>query len=171
MALETCEAAGRHADGLMLYLCAPERYRSAVERMRRGALEAKRDPADVVVSVLVPVFVDGNLAAARRAARDFLVHYAGMPHYAKALEAGGFGPEMVAVRAALATGNRDGAMAALSDRLLDDVLLVGPPARCREQMAARREAGVTWALLGPQRVGPRSLAEQSEIVIRELAPR
>jgi hypothetical protein len=62
-------------------------------------------------------------------------------------------------------------MAALSDRLLDDVLLVGPPARCREQLAARREAGVTWALLGPQRVGPRSLAEQSEIVIRELAPR
>src|SRR5262245_47987430 len=44
MALETCEAAGAHADGLMLYLCSPERYQRAVDRMRRGAVAAKRDP-------------------------------------------------------------------------------------------------------------------------------
>jgi len=171
MALETCEAAGRHADGLMLYLCGPERYQQAGHRMRRGALAAKRDPAEVSVSVLVPVFVDDDLPTARGAAREFLVHYAGQPHYAKAFDASGFDAEMTGVRDALAAGNRDGAMAALSDRLLDSVLLVGPPARCRERLAALRAAGVTWALLGPQRVGRRSLAEQAAIVVRELAPR
>ena len=171
MALETCEAAGRHADGLMLYLCAPERYRRAVDRMRRGALASQRDPADVSVSVLVPVFVHDDLTVARQAAREFLVHYAGMPQYAKAFDASGFAAEMTGVRGALAAGDRDTAMAALSDRLLDDVLLVGPPARCRDRLAVLREAGVTWALLGPQRVGARSLAEQAEIVVRELAPR
>ena len=171
MALETCEAAGRHADGLMLYLCAPERYRQAVDRMRRGALAAKRDPAEVSVSVLVPAFVDDDLTTARHAAREFLVHYAGMGHYAKAFTASGFGTEMAGVHEALAADNRDGAMAALSDRLLDSVLLVGPPARCRERLAALRDAGVTWALLGPQRVGQRSLAEQAALVVRELAPR
>src|SRR5207302_7470137 len=35
MALETCEAAGRHADGLMLYLCSTGRYAQAVARMAR----------------------------------------------------------------------------------------------------------------------------------------
>ena len=171
MALETCEAAGRHADGLMLYLCAPERYRAAVDRMRRGAIAANRDPAEVSVSVLVPAFVDDDLTTARHAAREFLVHYAGMRHYAKAFAASGFATEMAAVREALGAGNHGGAMAGLSDRLLDSVLLVGPPARCRERLAALRDAGVTWALLGPQRVGQRSLAEQAAVVVRELAPR
>lgn len=171
MALETCEAAGRHADGLMLYLCAPPRYQRAVDRMRRGALAAQRDPADVGVSVLVPAFVHDDLPAARQAAREFLVHYAAMPHYAKPFEASGFAAEMAGVRAALAAGDGAGAMAALSDRLLDAVLLVGPPGRCRERLTALREAGVEWVLLGPQRVGERSLAEQAAIVVRELAPR
>jgi len=171
MALQTCEAAGIHADGLMLYLCAPERYRQAVERMRRGAIAAKRDPAEVSVSVLIPAFVHDDLAIARRAAREFLVHYAGMPHYAKAFDASGFVAEMTAVRRALAGGDREGAMAALSDRLLDAVLLVGPPSRGRERLAALREAGMTWVLLGPQRVGGQSLAEQAEVVVRQLAPR
>ncbi len=98
MALETCEAAGAHADGLMLYLCSRERYRRAVERMRRGAETMRRNPADIAVSVLIPAFVHDDLPTARQAAREFLVHYAGMPHYAKAFEASGFGAEMKGVR-------------------------------------------------------------------------
>jgi len=171
MALQTCEAAGAHADGLMLYLCAPERYRQAVERMRRGAVAAKRDPDDVSVSVLIPAFIHDDLALARQAAREFLVHYVGMPHYAKAFEASGYAGDTAAIGRALAGGDRAGAMAALSDRLLDAVLLVGPPARCRERLAALREAGISWVLLGPQRVGGQSLAEQGEILVRQLAPR
>jgi alkanesulfonate monooxygenase SsuD/methylene tetrahydromethanopterin reductase-like flavin-dependent oxidoreductase (luciferase family) len=62
------------------------------------------------------------------------------------------------------------AMSALSDRLLDEVLLVGPPARCREQLGAFREAGVEWATLGPQRVGEQDLLHQARLVASELAP-
>jgi alkanesulfonate monooxygenase SsuD/methylene tetrahydromethanopterin reductase-like flavin-dependent oxidoreductase (luciferase family) len=168
MALETCEAAGAHADGLMLYLCSPERYQRAVDRMRRGAVAAKRDPADVSVSVLIPAFVHDDLATARQAAREFLVHYAGMPHYAKTFDASGFGAEMADVRDGLAAGDRSRTMRALSDRLLDSVLLVGPPSRCRDRVTALREAGVEWVLLGPQRVGQQDLAAQAETLVREL---
>ena len=170
MALETCEAAGAHADGLMLYLCAKERYRRAVERMRRGAETRKRDPADVTVSLLIPTFLHEDVPTARQAAREFLIHYAGMPHYAKAFEASGFAAEMDAVRKGLAAGTPSAAMAALSDRLLDEVLLVGPAARCRDQLEAFREAGVEWATLGPQRVGNQDLAQQARVVAAELAP-
>lgn len=171
MALETCEAAGAHADGLMLYLCSRERHRRAVERMRRGAKAMRRDPADIAVSVLIPTFVHDDLPTARQAAREFLVHYAGMPHYAKAFEASGFAAEMKGVRDGLAAGDTSATIAALSDRLLDEVLLVGPPARCREQLHAFREAGVAWVSLGPQRVGEQDLAAQARIVVNTLAPR
>jgi hypothetical protein len=39
--------------------------------------------------------------------------------------------------------------AALSDRLLDAVCLLGPMARCREQLAAFRSAGVDLPILAP----------------------
>jgi alkanesulfonate monooxygenase SsuD/methylene tetrahydromethanopterin reductase-like flavin-dependent oxidoreductase (luciferase family) len=171
MALETCEAAGRHADGLMLYLCAKSRYRRAVERLRRGAVAANRPPDDLSVSLLIPTFIHDDLTTARRAAREFLVYYASWPHYAKAMAASGFATEMEGVREALAAQNRDGAIAALSDRLLDEILLVGPVSRCREQLAAFREAGVDWTLLGPQRVGDHSLVDQAHVLVRDLAPR
>jgi len=170
MALETCEAAGAHADGLMLYLCTADRYRRAVERTRRGAASARRDAADIAVSLLIPTFLHDDLPTARRAAREFLVHYAGMSHYAKTFAASGFGAEMEDVGKAVAAGNAAAATAALSDRLLDEVLLVGPAARCRQRLAAFREAGVQWASLGPQRVGDQDVATQAERVLRDLAP-
>jgi hypothetical protein len=61
-------------------------------------------------------------------------------------------------------------MAALSDRLLDEILLMGPAARCRAQLEAFREAGVQWAMLGPQRVGNQDLAQQARVVVADLAP-
>ena len=170
MALGTCEAAGRHADGLMLYLCTTERYRRATARMRQGAQAAGRDPAAIAVSLLIPTFIHRDLSTARQAAREFLVHYAGMPHYAKTFAASGFAAEMAGVQKALTAGSHSDAMAALSDRLLDEVLLVGPAARCREQLDAFRKAGVDWVTLGPQRVGDEDLVQQAHLVMRELAP-
>jgi alkanesulfonate monooxygenase SsuD/methylene tetrahydromethanopterin reductase-like flavin-dependent oxidoreductase (luciferase family) len=116
MALETCEAAGRHADGLMLYLCTKDRYGRAVERMRRGAITAGRSPDDLSVSLLIPTFIHADLATARRAAREFLVHYASQAHYAKVFTASGFGAEMEAVRKA--SGNQDRAAAMAAPRSL-----------------------------------------------------
>ena len=171
MALETCQAAGAHADGLMLYLCTRERYRRAVERMRRGAEAAGRDPAAIAPSVLIPTFVHDDLAVARQAARDFLVHYAGMPQYAKPFVASGFATEMEAVGKALEAGSQAAALSALSDRLLDEVSLVGPAGRCREQLAALKEAGVEWVSLGPQTVGGQDIEAQAKVVLNDLAPR
>ena len=94
-----------------------------------------------------------------------------MSHYAKAFAASGFDADMEGVRRSLAGGSRADAMAALSDRLLDEVLLVGPAARCREQLDAFRKAGVDWVSLGPQRVGDEDLVEQAGVVMRELGPR
>jgi alkanesulfonate monooxygenase SsuD/methylene tetrahydromethanopterin reductase-like flavin-dependent oxidoreductase (luciferase family) len=170
MALETCAAAGVHADGLMLYINTPARYRRAVERFRRAATEAGRDAAGLPVSLLIPTFIHDDVAVARRAARDFLVHYARWPHYAKTFAASGHADAMGRVAAAYAAGDTATAMAALSDALLDDVLLLGPPPRIREGLARLAEAGVDWITLGPQAVASESLAQQAARAVATLRP-
>jgi alkanesulfonate monooxygenase SsuD/methylene tetrahydromethanopterin reductase-like flavin-dependent oxidoreductase (luciferase family) len=170
MALETCAAAGAHADGLMLYLNTPARYQRAVERFRRAAVAAGRDPGGLSVSLLIPTFIHEDVATARRAAREFLVHYARWPHYAKTFAASGYAREIEEVARAYAAGDEGAAMAALSDSLLDDVLLLGPPARIREGIVRLAAAGVEWITLGPQAVGPESLAQQAERVIASALP-
>jgi 5,10-methylenetetrahydromethanopterin reductase len=171
MALETCAAAGADADGLMLYINTPARYRRAVECFRRAATEAGRDAARLPVSLLIPTFIDDDVAVARQAAREFLVHYARWPHYARALAAGGHADTMERVTAAYAGDDPATAMAALSDALLDDVLLLGPPARIRERLARLAEFGVDWVTLGPQAVGAESLAQQATRMVAMLGPR
>jgi alkanesulfonate monooxygenase SsuD/methylene tetrahydromethanopterin reductase-like flavin-dependent oxidoreductase (luciferase family) len=171
MALETCAAAGTHADGLMLYINTPTRYRRAVERFRRAATEAGRDAARLPVSLLIPTFIHEHLPTARQAAREFLVHYARWPHYAKTFAASGYEREMAQVEKAYTAGDQAAAMSALSDALLDDVVLLGSPSRIREGIERLAEAGVEWITLGPQAVERESLAQQAERMIATLAPR
>jgi alkanesulfonate monooxygenase SsuD/methylene tetrahydromethanopterin reductase-like flavin-dependent oxidoreductase (luciferase family) len=171
MALETCAAAGVHADGLMLYINTPARYRRAVARFRRAATEAGRDAARLAVSLLIPTFLHDDVAVARRAAREFLVHYARWPHYAKTFAASGYADAMGRVAAAYAAGDTPTAMAELSDALLDDVLLLGPAARIREGLARWAETGADWITLGPQAVASESLAQQAVRMVATLAPR
>jgi alkanesulfonate monooxygenase SsuD/methylene tetrahydromethanopterin reductase-like flavin-dependent oxidoreductase (luciferase family) len=170
MALETCAAAGVHADGLMLYLNSPARYHRAVERFQQAATEAGRDPRRLPVSLLVPTFIDDDLPTARRAAREFLVQYVRWPHYAKTFAASGYADEMERVAKAYQAGDQATAMAALSDVLLDDVVLLGPPSRIREGIDRLAGAGVEWITLGPQAVATHSLAQQAERMIAVLAP-
>jgi alkanesulfonate monooxygenase SsuD/methylene tetrahydromethanopterin reductase-like flavin-dependent oxidoreductase (luciferase family) len=171
MALETCAAAGVHADGLMLYINSPARYHRAVERFQQAAAEAGRDPRRLPVSLLVPTFIDDDLPTARRAAREFLVQYVRWPHYAKTFAASGYADEMERVAKAYQAGDQATAMAALSDVLLDDVVLLGPPSRIREGIDRLARAGVEWITLGPQAVATHSLAQQAERTIAVLAPR
>ncbi|HSE05036.1 MAG TPA: LLM class flavin-dependent oxidoreductase [Methylomirabilota bacterium] len=171
MALETCAAAGIHADGLMLYINTPARYRRAVERFRRAALGAGRDADRLPVSLLIPTFIHDDLATARRAAREFLVQYARWPHYAKTFAASGYATAMERVAAAYCAGDLATAMAALDDALLDEVVLLGSPSRIREGIERFARAGVEWITLGPQAVATDALARQAERAIAALAPR
>ena len=171
MALETCAAAGVHADGLMLYLNTPTRYRRAVERFHQAAREAGRGADRLPVSILIPTFIHDDLATARRAAREFLVHYARWPHYAKTFAASGYAAQMERVAASYGAGDLATAMAALDDALLDEVVLLGSPSRIREGIDRFARAGVEWITLGPQAVATDSLARQAERTITLLAPR
>lgn len=152
IALETADLAGEIADGLMLYLASKARFRQLANGMQEGARRAGRRSQEVTVSLLIPTFLSDDLSAARKAARRFLTLYVAMPHYTKMFRRSGFETEAEEVTEALERGDQAAVAAAVSDRLMDEVCLVGPLSRCREQLAAFHEAGVAYPILAPQAV-------------------
>ena len=66
---------------------------------------------------------------------------------------------------AWAAGDRAGANAAIPDHVVDDLVVHGSPAECREKVAAYAEAGLDTPVIAVLPTG----ADQAELV-RALAP-
>ncbi len=75
-------------------------------------------------------------------ARANLGFFTGLPFFQRLLRASGFDAE--ADKAEQGAGGD-----ALSDRVLDAICLIGPVARCRDRIAAYREAGLDLPILWP----------------------
>jgi alkanesulfonate monooxygenase SsuD/methylene tetrahydromethanopterin reductase-like flavin-dependent oxidoreductase (luciferase family) len=170
VALESADLAGEIADGLMLYLATPDRVQVSRQRMREAAERAGRKPDALTVTVLIPAFVDETLQTARRAAREFLAFYATVPLYTRLVERSGFEAEAARLREAATKRDAVAARAAVSDRLMDAICLVGSPARCHERLAEIHERGVDYPLIAPQPVDG-NVAGTARRVIEALAPR
>jgi 5,10-methylenetetrahydromethanopterin reductase len=136
VALETAALAGEIADGLMCYLAPKSRFQEVVSRMQRAAEQANRDRQALQVTLLIPTFVSDDLSAGREAARQFLTRYASMPLYNKMFRRSGFEGEMELATQALERGDRAGVAVAISDRLMDEVCLVGSLTRCQDLAGA-----------------------------------
>ena len=152
LALETVELAGEVADGAMLYLCTPDRVRTAVDRVRRGAAKTGRNPAEIEITLGIPVYISDDIEAARAAARMNLAFSGSLPFYNRLFRHSGFVKEAEGLNQAVAKGNQAGAAAAISNEMVDAMCLVGPAARCRERLQTFREAGVQLPILVPNPV-------------------
>lgn len=132
---------GELADGIMPYLWSAARVKQSKAWAARGrAKAAGLGPLDITLGL--PTFVGDDLDAMRATARQNLVLYTGLPFFQRLFRASGFTTEAAQME------HGDG-LASLSDRLLDAVCLIGPLARCREQLAAFRAAGVDLPILVP----------------------
>ena len=135
------ELAGELADGIMPFLWSAPRVAQSVAWAARGRAKAPgRAPIEITLGL--PTFIGNDLPALRAAARQNLGPYTTFPFFQRLFRASGFTAE--------ATMAESGAGAAsLSDGLLDAVCLIGPVARCREQLAAFRAAGLALPILVP----------------------
>jgi alkanesulfonate monooxygenase SsuD/methylene tetrahydromethanopterin reductase-like flavin-dependent oxidoreductase (luciferase family) len=82
-------------------------------------------------------------------ARRDLFSYAVVDAYAKAFTDAGFGDEIVAVRERHAARDREGALAAVSDRMVDAIDIVGNADHVRAAARAYVDAGVDVPVLMP----------------------
>ena len=169
--LQTVRMAGELADGLALVLSSEGRLSRVIQTARDTGRRHGRGPDAIAVACGVMTFVHEDLALAREAARAGLAFFMLLPAYNRLLHNSGFEGEAKAVAEAWAKGDAAAATAAVPDRLLEAAALYGPPARCRERLAALRAiSGLDLLSIVPYPVGGEGLLAAIKRCLTALAP-
>ena len=166
------ELAGEIGDGVSLYLAPVSRISAVRAGLARGAERAARDPAGVEVKLAIHLLLSDDLEAAREKARRALTYWVGLPSYNASIAAAGFEAEAAAIRSAFLAGDQDAMCAAMTDALLDEFAVLGPAGRCRDRIAAMRDAGVDMPIMQIDAVLPgESFQAAFDRTLQGLAPR
>jgi alkanesulfonate monooxygenase SsuD/methylene tetrahydromethanopterin reductase-like flavin-dependent oxidoreductase (luciferase family) len=150
---EMLRLAGAEADGVLLNYLPASHVPWCVAQVRRGG------NATIYANIHVGV---GDRAAARPQARYDLFSYAVVDAYARSFARAGFGAAVQAIRAAHRAGDRTGALAAVTDEMVDAINVVGEAALVADTISAYRQAGVdvpvifplTWGAAGQNALEP-----------------
>jgi F420-dependent oxidoreductase-like protein len=142
------------ADGLIPVWMNPERFDLFQEPLTKGFAKSGRSLATFDLAPMVTVVVGDDLDACRMPVRAMLALYIGgmgakgknfYTDYAKRL---GYEEAAQRVQDLYLAGNKGEAMAAVPDKLVDEVALVGPPDRIRDRASAWKASPVTTMILG-----------------------
>ena len=140
--------AGELADGVLLNYLPASAVPWCVEQVRAGEAAAGRDRGACRVHAYVHVGVC-DPGDARDLARRDLFSYAVVPAYARAFTRAGFGHDVAGCLEAHARRDRDGALAAISDAMIDAIDICGDAATVSSAVAAYESAGVDHAVIMP----------------------
>ena len=144
------------ANGVALFLTSEE-----------GVRYAKRLAPSCETLARLICFVDDDPAEVRDFARWLLAPYLTVPGYNRFVALQGFEEEADRVATAWGAGDRQGALAAISDELVDALVIAGPAKACRERIESFRDAGLdTPVLMFLSQKGPETI----ERAIEEMAP-
>lgn len=140
--------AGELADGVLLNYLPATAVPWCIEAVRAGEAGAGREPGSCRIHAYVHVGVC-DPEGARSNARKDLFSYAVVPAYAKAFERAGFGDEVAAVRTAHAAKDRDAALAAISEEMIDAIDICGDASTVAAATQAYYDAGVENVVIMP----------------------
>ena len=137
--------AGELADGVLLNYLPASHVPWSVEQVRAGG--------DATIYAYVHAGVCAREEGVDNARRD-LYSYAVVDSYARNFERAGFADEVAEIRGRFADGDRAGAVAAVSDRMVDAIDVMGDPETVHATMRAYADAGVDVPVLMPLPWGP-----------------
>jgi probable F420-dependent oxidoreductase len=132
--------AGEVADGVLLNYLPASHVPWSVEQVRKGG--------DAEIYAYVHAGVCEREEGEELARRD-LFSYAVVDSYARSFERAGFEDEVAAIREAHAAGDRAAAVAAVSDRMVDAIDVMGDADTVHATMRAYVDAGVDVPVLMP----------------------
>jgi probable F420-dependent oxidoreductase len=141
--------AGEVADGVLLNYLPASHVPWSVEQVRAGG--------DATVYAYVHVGVAERDDGVELARRD-LFSYAVVDSYAANFRRAGFGDDVDAIRERHAAKDREGALAAVSDRFVDAIDVIGDAAHVHATMQAYVDAGVQVPIVMPLPWGPDRMA-------------
>lgn len=160
---------GEVADGWMPTFWPYDRLDVGHQWIAEGAAKTGRDPSKIDTAPFTTVFPMPDPEMAMQSARGLISFYiGGMGDYYKALLTRmGFGDNCEVVDRLYKEKRRDEAAAAVSDEMLDALVIAGEPDFCRKRLGEWRRAGVGLPILGlPTDLGP----ELCEWYMKEMKP-
>ncbi|MGH9062945.1 MAG: LLM class flavin-dependent oxidoreductase [Acidimicrobiales bacterium] len=137
--------AGEVADGVLLSYLPPSHVPRSVEHVRAGG--------DAAVYAYVHCRL-GDPEANRDEARKHLFGYLTVDAYATSFARAGYAATVREVRERYRSGDKEGALAAISDDLVDGIDRIGDAGHLRASLAAYAEAGVDFPIVSPLPWGP-----------------
>jgi probable F420-dependent oxidoreductase len=140
--------AGEVADGVLLNYLPASHVAASVAHVREGEAAAGRPEGSTSIYAYVHAGVCERADGIEAARRD-LFSYAVVDSYARSFEQAGFGDEVAAVRKAHAAGDREAAVAAVSDRMVDAIDVMGDADRVGATVREYVDAGVELPVLMP----------------------
>jgi probable F420-dependent oxidoreductase len=148
------QLAGEVADGVLLNYIPASHVPWSVEQVRKGG--------DASIYAYVHAGVAERGDGIDLARRD-LFSYAVVDAYARNFERAGFGDEVAEIRARHEAGDRDGALAAVSDRFVDAIDVMTDEDGVAATIQSYVDAGVDVPVLMPLPWGPdrRAVAERT----------
>lgn len=132
--------AGEIADGVLLNYVPASHIPAAVSEVRAGG------EAQIICYVHAAA---GELERSARSARRDLLNYVMADGYASAFRAAGFGDEVDEARARQSERDREGALEAISDEMIQAIDFIGSPAEIGAFARAYVDAGVEHPVLMP----------------------
>lgn len=159
---------GEVADGWLPYLLPVSTLEDRFEAVREGAVMADRDPDEIEVTPQILAAVDADPDVARRPIREYVARYIGNYDAYKNAIAEVFPDEAAAVAAAWREGEKEDAVRRVSDEMVAEFGVAGPPDAAREQL---RDILAVDIVDCPIVYVPNGVqAEMLETTITELSP-
>jgi probable F420-dependent oxidoreductase len=132
--------AGKEADGAILNWLSADDVRTATAEVN-GAAGAAGAPREIVARIFVIPTEDADLA--RMVGRRMITAYLNVHAYAEFHRWLGRGPALQPMWDAWAAGDRKGALAAIPDEVVDQLVVHGSLAECRAHVQRYIDNGVT----------------------------
>jgi probable F420-dependent oxidoreductase len=130
---------GTEADGVILNWLSAEDVAKVAPLVHDGGADK-----EIVARIFVCPTDD---PAAREQAKQFVTAYLNVPVYADYQRFLGRGDALAPMQAKWAAGDRKGALAAVPEEVVDDLIVLGTPEQCRARIQQYVDHGVTTPML------------------------
>ena len=164
--------AGEKADGVIINFLSPADAGRVVKVARDAARSAGRDPDALDVAARIFVVPTEDPQVAHMLGRVLLSAYLTTPYYYAFHEWLGRGDALSPVREAWQAGERQTAMAAMPEQVIDDILVYGNRQQIIDKIEAYRSNGVDTPVIAiiPTLQDPAEQAKQGIAAVKTLAP-
>lgn len=161
------EMAGEVGDGVILNLFPLSALPKMIEHIEIGAKRAGKTLADVDIVCRHQVCVTDDLPAARDFIRKRFAPYFATPVYNNFLRWFGFPEVADQIERGWKEKNRAMTEGALSDSLVEQIAVMGPADKCREEVRAFIKGGITTPMIAAFAVDPNQYEATQEAFLPE----